>query len=285
MGFINRGLQPILRRLPFHKVTPQIVELRQDGLLQGRTALVTGGTSGIGNEITKSFLRAGASVIITGRSPERVDKVVKQLQIEIPNSNIFGLSMDIKEVGRIKERVEKAISLAPNHQIDILVNNAGVSGDCFGSTTEEQFDNTIDTNLKGAYFLCQLFAHYYKDNRIKGNILNIASSSSVRPVNSAYAISKWGIKGLTEGLARYLAPYGITVNGIAPGQTVTPMMETASDNIYHPTNLIGRYIMPIEIANMAVILVSEMGRSIVGDIIYMTGGSGNITNEDLPYEF
>lgn len=285
MGFIKRGLQPILRRLPFHKVTPQIVELRQDGLLQGRTALVTGGTSGIGNEITKSFLRAGASVIITGRSPERVDKVVTQLQIEIPNSNIFGLSMDIKEVGRIKERVEKAISLAPNHQIDILVNNAGVSGDCFGSTTEEQFDNTIDTNLKGVYFLCQLFAHYYKDNRIKGNILNIASSSSVRPVNSAYAISKWGIKGLTEGLARYLAPYGITVNGIAPGQTVTPMMETASDNIYHPTNLIGRYIMPIEIANMAVILVSEMGRSIVGDIIYMTGGSGNITNEDLPYEF
>ena len=285
MGFIKRGLQPILRRLPFHKVTPQIVELRQDGLLQGRTALVTGGTSGIGNEITKSFLRAGASVIITGRSPERVDKVVTQLQIEIPNSNIFGLSMDIKEVGRIKERVEKAISLAPKHQIDILVNNAGVSGDCFGSTTEEQFDNTIDTNLKGVYFLCQLFAHYYKDNRIKGNILNIASSSSVRPVNSAYAISKWGIKGLTEGLARYLAPYGITVNGIAPGQTVTPMMETASDNIYHPTNLIGRYIMPIEIANMAVILVSEMGRSIVGDIIYMTGGSGNITNEDLPYEF
>ena len=285
MGFIKRGLQPILRRLPFHKVTPQIVELKQDGLLQGRTALVTGGTSGIGNEIAKSFLKAGASVIITGRSQERVDKVVAQLKKESLNSDIYGVSMDIKDVGRIKERFEKAISLAPNHQIDILVNNAGVSGDSFGSTTEEQFDNTINTNLKGVYFLCQLFAHYYKDNKIKGNILNIASSSSVRPVNSAYAISKWGIRGLTEGLARYLAPYGITVNGIAPGQTVTPMMETASDNIYHPTNLIGRYIMPIEIANMAVILVSEMGRSIVGDIIYMTGGSGNITNEDLPYEF
>ena len=285
MGFIKRGLQPILKRMPFHKVTPQIVELKQDEVLQGRTALITGGTSGIGNEIAKSFLKAGASVIITGRSQERIDRVVALLKKERPNSNIFGVLMDIKEVGKIKERVEKAISLAPSHQIDILVNNAGISGDSFGSTTEEQFDNTIDTNLKGVYFLSQLFAHYYKDNRIKGNILNIASSSSVRPVNSAYAISKWGIKGLTEGLARYLAPLGITVNGIAPGQTVTPMMQTTSDNIYHPTNLIGRYIMPIEIANMAVILVSEMGRSIVGDIIYMTGGSGNITNEDLPYEF
>lgn len=285
MGFIKRGLQPILKRLPLHKVTPQIVELKQDCLLQGRSALVTGGTSGIGNEIAKSFLKAGASVIITGRRQERVDKVVSQLKTEIQGCNIFGVVMDIKDIGRIKERIEKAIELAPNHQIDILVNNAGVSGDTFGSTTEEQFDNTIDTNLKGVYFLCQLFAHYFKDNRIKGNILNVASSSSVRPVNSAYAISKWGIRGLTEGLARYLAPYGITVNGIAPGQTVTPMMQTSTDNIYHPTNLIGRYIMPIEIANMAVILVSEMGRSIVGDIIYMTGGSGNITNEDLPYEF
>ena len=87
-------------------------------------------------------------------------------------------------------------------------------------------------------------------------------------------------------MARLLAPYGITVNGIAPGQTVTSMMKgVTSDNIYHPTNLIGRYIMPQEIANMAVILVSEAGRSIVGDIVYMTGGSGNVTNEDLPYEF
>lgn len=63
------------------------------------------------------------------------------------------------------------------------------------------------------------------------------------------------------------------------------LQGVSTDNIYHPTNLIGRYILPIEIANMAVVLVSEMGRSIVGDIIYMTGGSGNVTNEDLPYDF
>ena len=149
-----------------------------------------------------------------------------------------------------------------------MVNNAGISFDSHASSKEEEYDTILDTNLKGVYFLTQHFANYFKDNKIRGNILNIASSSSVRPATSPYGLSKWGIKGLTEGMARLLAPYGITVNGIAPGQTATPMMEGVSlKNIYHPTNLIGRYILPVEIANMAVILVSEMGRSIVGDIV------------------
>lgn len=285
-GFLKKGIKPIINRLPIHKVIPQIVELKQDGLLQGRTALVTGGTSGIGNEIAKSFLKAGATVVITGRNQARIDKVVDSFKNELKVETIYGLAMDMKDVGGIKEKMNQTLQMLPSHQIDILVNNAGVSGDSFATTTEEEYNNTLDTNLKGVYFLSQFFAHYYIDNNIKGNILFIASSSSLRPVNSAYALSKWGIRGLTEGLARFLAPYGITVNGIAPGQTMTPMMKTASvDNLYHPTNLIGRYILPVEIANMAVVLVSEMGRSIVGDIVYMTGGSGNVTNEDLPYDF
>ena len=254
--------------------------------MKGRTALVTGGTSGIGNEIAKSFLKAGATVIITGRNQSRIDKVVESIKNELKVEAIYGLAMDMKDVGGIKDKMSQALQMLPSHQIDILVNNAGVSGDSFATTTEEEFDNTLDTNLKGVYFLSQYFAHYFVDNKIKGNILNIASSSSLRPADSAYSLSKWGIRGLTEGLARVLAPHGIIVNGIAPGQTVTPMMQGAStDNIYHPTNLIGRYILPIEIANMAVILVSEMGRAIVGDIVYMTGGSGNVTNEDFSYEF
>ncbi len=286
MGFIKRTLHPILRRLPIYKVTAQIVELPKEHLLKGRTALITGGTSGIGNEIARAYLKAGSAVVITGRSQERIDKAVKQLQEETKGASIQGIVLDMKEVCAIDEIIKSAIHETPSHQIDILVNNAGVSGDTFPYTTEEVYDNTLDTNLKGVYFLSQYFARYLKENNIKGNILNIASSSSDRPVNSAYALSKWGVKGLTKGLARFLAPYGITVNGIAPGQTVTPMMRSVSpDNIYHATNLIGRYIMPQEIANMAVFLVSEMGRSIVGDIVYMTGGSGNVTNEDLPYEF
>lgn len=287
MGFIKRGLHPILRRLPFIKVMPQIVELKQEGLLQGRTALVTGGTSGIGSAIAKAFLKAGATVVITGRSQKKVDAAVQAIKDEIGGEKpIYGLELNMKDANTFDSKFKELLALVPTGQVDILVNNAGVSVDTYAASPEEEFDTVIDTNLKGVYFLSYRFAHYFKDNQIKGNILNIASSSSVRPATSAYGLSKWGVRGLTEGLARLLAPHGITVNGIAPGQTATPMMDGVStENIYHPTNLIGRYILPVEIANMAVILVSEAGKSIVGDIVYMTGGSGNVTNEDLPYEF
>ena len=124
-------------------------------------------------------------------------------------------------------------------------------------------------------------------NKIQGNILNIASASSMRPAISAYHISKWGIRGLTEGLARSLAPYGICVNAIAPGPTATPMLgKNEEDNdIGHPRNLLGRYATPEEIANMAVILVSDMSRTIIGDMIFMSGGGGIITNEDVDFNF
>ena len=287
MGFINRGLQPILRRLPFHKVAPQIVELKHDGLLQGRTALVTGGTSGIGSAIAKAFLKAGATVVITGRSQKKVNSAVQTIKDELGGLvPLYGLELNMKDAKTFGSKFKELLALVPAGQVDILVNNAGVSVDVHATSPEEEFDSVIDTNLKGVYFLSYRFAHYFKDNQIKGNILNIASSSSIRPATSAYGLSKWGVRGLTEGLARLLAQHGITVNGIAPVQTATPMMDGVStENIYHPTNLIGRYILPVEIANMAVILVSEAGRSIVGDIVYMTGGSGNVTNEDLPYEF
>ena len=287
MGFIKRGLQPILRRMPFHKVTPQIVELKQDGLLQGRTALVTGGTSGIGNAIAKALLNAGAAVVITGRSQKKVDAAVQAIKEEIGDEMpVYGLELNMKDAYSFDNKFKELLDFVPTRKVDILVNNAGVSLDAHATSPEEEFDSVLNTNLKGVYFLSYRFAHYFKDNKIHGNILNIASSSSVRPATSAYGLSKWGVRGLTEGLARLLAPHGITVNGIAPGQTATPMMDgVTTDNIYHPSNLIGRYVMPVEIANMAVILVSEAGRSIVGDIVYMTGGSGNVTNEDLPYEF
>ena len=286
MSRIARFLEPIIRRLPIHRVSPRIVEMSQNELLTGRTALVTGGTGGIGYEIAKSFVKAGAHVVITGRTQAKIDKVVAELRQATETDRIEGIEFNMKDVKSIPEFWERLVNLVPSHKIDILVNNAGVTGDHFSTTTEDQYDNILYTNLKGVYFLCQRMGQYMIDNKIHGNILNIASSSSIRPANSAYGVSKWGVRGLTEGLGRTLAPHDIVVTAIAPGQTVTNMMAGVSkDNIYHPTNLIKRYVLPCEIANMAVILVSDMGRTIIGDTIYMTGGSGNVTNEDLPYDF
>lgn len=167
------------------------------------------------------------------------------------------------------------------------MNNAGVLGCYISNGTEGEYDAVLDTNLKGVFFLSQIVGHYYKDNQIKGNILNIASSSSLRPAASAYTLSKWGIRGLTVGLAKALAPFGITVNGLAPGQTATSMLikDDRAGDIHCPNVPIQRYALPEEIANMAVILVSDMGRTIMGDIVYMTGGAGVFSNDDMNFWF
>ena len=96
-------------------------------------------------------------------------------------------------------------------------------------------------------------------------------------------VSKWGEVGLTLGLAKKLIPYGIVVNGIAPGPTATKMLNQNTENIIHSSSPAGRYSMPEEIANMAVFLVSDMGRMVVGDTVYMTGGSANLTIDDMNY--
>lgn len=265
-------------------VTAQISLLPPTELLKGRTALITGGSSGIGYAIADAYLKAGATVIITGRSQYRLDEACQKLCYGGKyKDRVFGIVMDVSDSSCLEKSFDEACKVSDG-SIDILVNNAGIIGGGFNSTSSEEFDNVINTNLKGTFFLSRIVADYMKKNLIKGNILNIASSSSFRPANSAYGLSKWGVRALTEGLARGLAPHGIVVNGIAPGPTATPMLlQGDTDNIFKDNSLIGRYILPEEIANMAVILVSDMSRSIVGDIVCMTGGAGNITNEDLNF--
>lgn len=283
--YIKRVGRYLLKGLPVNHITANIVTVAPNELLKGRKTLITGGTSGIGYAIASAFLRSGASVIITGRTEQRLENSVKKLAEENPSAKdrISFVVMNNKEVGSFK-------TLFDNHPIlketDILVNNAGVLGGDISVATEEDYDSILDTNLKGTFFLSQLVARNMKERGIKGNILNIASSSSLRPATSAYTISKWGIRGLTLGLAKVLAPYGITVNGLAPGPTATPMLIKGEImEITHDALPIGRYAMPEEIANMAVIMTSEMGRMIVGDIVYMTGGAGTVTFEDMHYSF
>lgn len=170
--------------------------------------------------------------------------------------------------------------------IDILVNNAGLIGGDIRNTSENDFDKILATNLKSVFFLSRFVASDMIKKGIAGNILNIASSSSLRPAISAYTLSKWGIRGLTLGLAKMLAPHGIVVNGLAPGPTATPMLNKIDySDIALPSNPIGRYVLPEEIAAMALFLCGPQGRTIVGDIVYMTGGAGIIENNDLNYDF
>lgn len=275
---------------PVHRYEVKKLTLSPCNLLEGRVAFITGGTSGIGLDIAKTFLSSGASVIITSRDKQRLDKTLKELNNGGDYQNrIFGVVMNNRDVDSFQSCVDNAllqISKTEERHIDILVNNAGVEGGGLANATQEQYDAVLDTNLKGLFFLSQLFGRYFKKNKIEANILNIASSSSLRPANSAYTISKWGVRGFTLGLAKSLLPYGITVNGLAPGPTATPMLsKNENDDISRPNSPFGRYILSQEVANIAVVLVSPMGRTIVGDIIYMTAGAGVTTYDDISYNF
>lgn len=287
IGILRRTILYIFKGIPTKYITVNITSLPSSDWLKGRKALITGGSSGIGFEIALAYLNAGASVVITGRNELKLKEKINTLKEKTKKTDIKGIILDYSDIPSFNSKINE-IEILLGGKIDILVNNAGIfNSESFGKTTEESYDHILDTNLKGPYFLSQAIALRMKENSIKGNILNIASSSSIRPANSPYTLSKWGIRGLTLGLARVLTPYDIVVNGIAPGPTATPMLieENNKENLTHEKNLSGRYATPKEIANMAVILVSNMSRMIVGDVIYMTGGAGNVTNEDIIYKF
>jgi len=192
--------------------------------------------------------------------------------------------LDISDTGTIEKRLSDILA-GSKSDIDILVNNAGVNGgNLFPNTTEEEYDKILDTNLKGMYFVSQTVVKYMINKGIKGNVLNVTSSSALRPAISPYIVSKWGERGLTLGMAKKYLPYGIIVNGIAPGSTLTPMLKADQVNDLHlDYSPAKRYLAPEEVANMATILVSSMGRMIVGDTIYMTGGAGILTYDDMTY--
>ena len=167
--------------------------------------------------------------------------------------------------------------------IDVLVNNAGISDhNVFGNITEAEYDSVMDTNLKAVYFLSQYVCNIWIANGTKGRILNIASSSSLRPSTLPYTLSKNGIVSLTKGLAKKMIKHGIIVNAIAPGQTATNMISIDSD-MSAPRSPIDRLVSPNEIANMSVIMASSLCDSVIGDCLYMTGGSGIIKYDDIDY--
>lgn len=275
----------LVRSVSLKKITTNIITLPPNRYLEGKVALITGGTSGIGLSIAEAFLKSGAYVVITGRNQKKLCDAKKCLEEKCEKKDyVMPVFLDCKDVGSFREKI--AIVYAECGKIDILVNNAGIIGGSWSKLDESDYDNVMATNLKGSFFLSRIVAEYMVKYKIRGNILNICSSSSLRPVNSAYTLSKWGIRGLTLGLAKTLCKYGITVNGIAPGPTATPMLiKDKTGRIDDRFSPIGRMAMPEEIANMAVFLVSDFGRTIVGDVIYMTGGAGLITYDDVDYNF
>lgn len=268
---IKKGIKFLKRKeyIPIEKM------VYNENLLEGKIALITGGSSGIGLEIAKSFLKCNCKVIIASSNEKKLKKICEQ----IDDVKLKYLVIDVTDIKNMKEKVKTAFSLFEENKIDILVNSAGVVAQHdFFNTTEEDFDNIMSINMKGTFFMSKFVSELMIKNNIKGHILNLSSSSAIRPAWTPYQMSKWSIRGLTLGLADMLIKYGIVVNSIAPGPTATPMLgKQKGDTIYNETNPSGRYVTTDEVANLAIFMVSGLGNMIVGDTFYITGGSGTIS--------
>ena len=259
------------------KIVQIPIATNTNDLLHGKVALITGGTGGIGYAIAEAFLNCGCKVIIAGTQDGKIQKCIEALGA--PQKPISGIVIDVLDALALPKKISLASSLFEEDRIDILVNSAGVKNEHdFFNMTEAEYDRIMDVNVKGTFFMCQAMARYMIDKNIHGHILNVSSSSALRPAWTPYQISKWAIRGFTLGLADQLLPHGIIVNAIAPGPVATPMQNVAeSDNLFLYGQPSSRFAVPREIANLAVFMASDVGNLIVGDSFYITGGSGTIS--------
>jgi len=245
-----------------------VSQILYEKMFAGKNVLVTGGTSGIGLEIVKKFLSLGAKVTITGRNIDKLNTIKK----EINNSNLIVVEWDISSTNIIDEKVNEIVEKMG--KIDILVNNSGIySPNNFFDTDEKLFDEIMNTNLKGLFFTSKKVSEYFIKNSIKGKIINISSVRSIQGGSESYGISKWGVRGLTQGLARDLAKYGIIVNAVAPGITATGINGiNIKNNAYSSSSLDSRVAIPQEIAEIVIFLSSNASNHIIGQTIVCDGG-------------
>ncbi len=243
-------------------------------ILQNKTAVVTGGSRGIGQAIAISYAKAGANVaIIYSGSYEQAEKTIKL--IEEFDVKALAYQCDVSDFSQVKDTVAKIIQ--DFSSIDILVNNAGITIDKLVlMMTEEDFQKVIDVNLKGAFNMIRHICPVMAKNRC-GKIINISSVSGIMGnVGQAnYAASKAGLIGLSKTIAKEYALRNINCNVIAPGFIKTDMTDKLNDNIKdQATNAIPMKKMgnPQDIANLAVFLASRYSDYITGEVIKVDGG-------------
>jgi len=244
--------------------------------LQGKVALVTGGSRGIGRNIALGLAEAGADVVLAARKLPDLEEVAQE--ITNMGRRALPVSTNVRHLPEIDNLVKKAVD--EFHGIDILVNNAGTNP-VFGSVfniDEKAWDVTIGLNLKGYFFLSQAVGKVMRE-RGGGSIINISSEEGIRPFVGlgVYSISKAGVIMLTKVLAEEWGQYNIRVNAIAPGFVRTKFSEAIWNNplmakeIENNTAL-GRIAEPEEIVNAALFMVSESSSYMTGQTITLDGG-------------
>lgn len=245
-------------------------------LLKGKTAVVTGGTRGIGLAIVKKFLQNGAKVALLGSRQETVDKALAGLKEENPNYPVIGMCPFLSNPDQIHEAFQKVKETFGS--LDILVNNAGVSArEPLYQYKPEDFTRVMDLNVN-SIFVCSREAAGIMKEQGGGVILNTSSMVSLYAQASgcAYPTSKFAVNGLTKSLARELGKDHIRVNAVAPGVTRTDMVaalpEEMVKRITAPIPL-GRMGEPEEVADAFLFLASDMASYVTGEILSVDGAA------------
>jgi NAD(P)-dependent dehydrogenase (short-subunit alcohol dehydrogenase family) len=249
------------------------------GNLEGKVALVTGGSSGIGRASALAFGRGGAKVIVTDLVVDGGEKTVQTI-IEAGGEAIF-IRGDVSNPAEVEKLIERAVEAYG--RLDCAFNNAGVAQSVKAPTadyTEEDWDRVISINLKGVW-LCMKYEIRQMLKQGGGSIVNCSSVAGLRgfPARPAYAASKHGVIGLTKTAAVEYASAGIRINAVCPGWIRTPMVEATIgcdpelESQIASAQPIGRIGAPKEVAEVVVWLCSDGASFVIGHCLIVDGGS------------
>ena len=242
-----------------------------------KVVVVTGSARGIGRRIAERFYAAGAKVALCSISKTGKEELMQEMAGD-DRSRIMALSADVsrpEEVAAFLQAVVDAFGT-----IDVLVNNAGIySKEDTCEVTEERYDKVMDANLKSVFFACQWFFKHHLAAGTTGNVVNIASVSSVTyvPDNALYNVSKAGVVTLTKTFARDMGKHGIRVNAVGPGSIPTDLNAALYADPQKEIELcnkipLGRRGTKDDIANCVLFLASEESSYLTGQVVYAEGG-------------
>ncbi|ATE67170.1 SDR family NAD(P)-dependent oxidoreductase [Rhizorhabdus dicambivorans] len=247
--------------------------------LEGRTAMVTGASRGLGRAIALGLADAGASLILAARDEQKLGEVADEVRARGREARV--IAFDLASPASVEAAAGRLV--AEGAPIDILVNNGGIAewGPLHGSKLDH-WERTFDVNVSAIYLLCRELSKHMVAQQW-GRIINFASyvADRGRPNLSAYVASKHAVLGLTRAVAADLAPHGVTCNVIAPGIFHTDMSAPTAGHpqrakIFRDTIAIGRFGDPAEIVGPVQFLASEASRYVTGHMLPVDGGIANI---------